>query len=220
MIAESFYQDYLRELLAGNRGGCHQAASALLDQGEDVKTIYVDLFQRSLYEVGELWERNRISVSVEHLATAITESLLTLMYPRLFASPRKGHKAVVSSAANEMHQLGGKMVADLLEMNGWDSYFLGANTPVADLVDLVGEKSPNLVCLSLAVYMNMVNLIESLQELNEHFPNLPVLVGGQAFQLGGADAVGRFPNARLVSSLDELEAYLEGFQPAPASFAP
>lgn len=39
--------------------------------------MYQDLVQRSLYEVGELWERGHVSVATEHLATAITESLLT-----------------------------------------------------------------------------------------------------------------------------------------------
>jgi hypothetical protein len=49
-----------------------------------VKSLYKDLFQKSLYRVGEVWEFNRISVAREHLATAITEGFLNLIYPMLF----------------------------------------------------------------------------------------------------------------------------------------
>ncbi len=96
----------------------------------ELKSLYMDLFQRSLYAVGELWELNKISVAREHLATAITESLLNLVYPRLFENTPTGKKVVVSCAANELHQIGGKIVADFFELNGWESHFLGANTPV------------------------------------------------------------------------------------------
>ena len=99
---------------------------------ESVYPFYNNLFQKSLYRVGELWESNRISVAKEHLATAITEGLLNLVYPKLFEPEqyRKGRTILISCTANEFHQIGGKMVADVCELNGWDSHFLGANTPV------------------------------------------------------------------------------------------
>jgi len=42
------------------------------------------------------------------------------------------------------------MVADMLEMNGWDGYFIGANTPLPELIRFIESKNPDLIGLSLS----------------------------------------------------------------------
>lgn len=199
------YELYLSSLLAGDRHGCQKVVEQLLASGVDIRQLYVGLFQHALYRVGELWERNQISVAKEHLATAITESLLTLVHPVIFRTPRCGRRAVVSCVANEYHQLGGKMVADILELHGWDSYFLGANTPVDALLAMLEEKRPELLCLSLSVYFNLPSLLSALKHVHDAFPALRVLVGGQAFRWGGIDQVADINAVEIISSIDALE---------------
>jgi methanogenic corrinoid protein MtbC1 len=161
-----------------------------------------------MYEVGELWERHKISVAVEHLATAITESLLTLVYPAVFSAPHANRSGVIACVANEHHQIGGKMVADLLELNGWHGYFLGANMPLEDLMQMIADKQPDLVGLSLSVYSNMPSLITVLDAVTSSHPESRVLVGGQAFRWGGCEVVDAYSNTVYVSSLSQLEALL------------
>ena len=72
MISQDHYQTYLTHLLKGERQACTQMVQRLLDSGLNLETLYVNLFQKSLYQVGELWELNEISVAREHLATALT----------------------------------------------------------------------------------------------------------------------------------------------------
>ena len=40
---------------------------------------------------------------------------------------------VATCIGGELHEIGIRMVADFFEMEGWDTYYLGANTP-ADAV--------------------------------------------------------------------------------------
>ncbi|MFP4474150.1 MAG: B12-binding domain-containing protein [Desulfatibacillaceae bacterium] len=209
MISKELYDDYLNALLAGDRGVCLSHVQSLLDRDEAVGVIYKDLIHRSMYEVGALWERNRIPVSVEHMATAITESLLPLVYPRVFSTPRIGKKAVVSCIANEYHQLGAKIVADSLELLGWDAYFLGANTPARDLLSLIEVKQPDLLGLSVAVYFSVPNLVRAVETVRDAFPELPVFVGGQAFRWGGLESVAGFRDVTHVEGLDQLEDAVE-----------
>ncbi len=84
--------------------------------------------RRALYDVGELWEQGKISVAGEHLATAISEGLLHLSYPRLFAAPRSGRLAVVAASVGERHQFGARMVADMFELHGWRTFGTWAPT--------------------------------------------------------------------------------------------
>ena len=208
MITNDIYDDYLRVLLTGNKGECIETVNSLLEKSITLYDLYLHLFQRSMYQVGELWEQNRISVAVEHLATAITESLLTLVYPLIFSAEHIGRKAVVSCVAGEYHQLGGKMAADIFELNGWDGYFLGANTPPEDLLKLIQEKKPDVLGLSLSIYFNMEYLLRVLEMVRGSFRDLPVVVGGQAFRWGGQERVEKYPGVTLIPTLKELESFI------------
>lgn len=206
---EEAYRRYLEGLLTNNRQQCRVCFEQWLAATPELRTLYEDLVRRSLYEVGDLWERGRISVATEHLATAISESLLNLTYPRLFARPRLGKSAVVTCVANEYHQIGGKMVADLFELNGWRGYFLGANTPVRDVQALIAEKQPDVVALSVASAFSLDALISGAGEIRAAFPKVPILVGGQAFRWGGRERVEHLPGVRCLASLGEAEAWIK-----------
>ncbi len=207
-LDEPCYQTYLGDLLAGHRAPCVALVQRLLAESIGLRDLYLNLYQRSLYDVGDLWERNQISVAVEHLATSITEGLLNLSYPQLFAAPRRGRRAVVSCVVNEYHQLGAKMVADLMELHGWDTDFLGANTPHDALIDLLHHRHPDVLALSMSIYFNLPALLELLLKIRLVFPELPIWVGGQAFRHGGREAVGNFPHVSCITSLDDLERRL------------
>lgn len=208
MIKEQLYQTYLQELLAGNKANCNAIVNQLQTDDADFRSIYLDLFQRSLYEVGQLWENNTISVATEHIATAITESLLALLYPSLFLMDHNGRKAVVTCAMNEYHQIGGKMIADIFEVNGWDSHFLGANTPVPSLLEHIESYQPDVVALSLSLYGNMERLVATLHTIRGNFANLDLIVGGQAFFWGGREKLKEVKGTDYFADITSFEKAL------------
>lgn len=192
-------------LLAGDRQGCRAVTEELLKNGVPVPTLYQELFQHALYRVGELWEQNRISVAREHIATAIVESLLSLTYPLICNADPTGKRVVVACTPTELHQLGARMVADILEMNGWDSRFLGTTVNTTGLIHALQELHPQLLCLSLSTQMGMNELLAAIRQVRGMFPDLPIAVGGQAFRWGGVEQLEPFPNVHYVSSLNRLE---------------
>lgn len=212
MITNELYNTYLQALLRGDRPECTRIVKDLLDGDVSIYELYLDLFQASLYEVGRLWETNRVSVAIEHMATSITESLLSLVYPRIFSVPHSGKKAVVSCLVNEYHQIGGKMVADIFELNGWDGYFLGANTPVRDLLDMLREKKPQILALSMSVYFNMDFMHNILQEVEREIPGQRIIVGGQAFRWGGTGIGDKYANVKYIPCIKELERMLKSYE--------
>ncbi len=211
-IGEDQYREYLAALLAGERATCTRTVEALLAGGCPLKTLYVDLFQRSLYEVGCLWEGNKISVATEHLATAITENLMVLGYPQVFASPRVGHRAIVTCCVDEYHQLGAKMVADLLELNGWDTLFLGASTPETAVCAMAAERRPDLVCLSVSLSINLPRVTTTIAAIRQQQPSLTILVGGQALRHATGSTIPDHPQTRIMESLDDLERFVQAYR--------
>jgi methanogenic corrinoid protein MtbC1 len=144
------------------------------------------------------------------MASAITESLLTLVYPAIFSAEHSDKSVVISCVANEYHQIGGKMVADFFELHGWHGYFLGANTPESDLLQMLDDRQPQLIGLSLSIYFNLPNLVKTIQAITGRRPESQIIVGGQAFRHGGADTFSQYANVRYVPSLGDLEAVLAG----------
>lgn len=207
---EEIYRRYLDGLLTGNRQQCRDCFERWLEATPDLLAIYEGLVMRSLYEVGEQWEHGKISVATEHLATAISETLLNLTYPRLFARPRVGRSAVISCVANEYHQIGGRMVADVFEQHGWRGYFLGADTQLAEVQALIAEKRPEVVALSVSTAAGLPRLIEAATEIRRSFPDLAILAGGQVFRWVGRAQVEQIPNARCLAGLGDLEAWIKG----------
>lgn len=207
---EKLYNTYLAALLKGDRAQCHAIIQDLVARDVDIRDIFLNYFQRSLYQVGELWEINKISVATEHLATAITEGLLALVYPKLFSAEHTGKKAIVSCAVNEYHQIGGKMVADIFELNGWDSRFLGASTPQDDLLKFIHETQPDVLALSLSIYSNLPKLLKTTDAIRGNFMHLDIIFGGQAFRWGGQKEMLKILGTQYVPSLKELEKSIKG----------
>jgi hypothetical protein len=58
--------------------------------------VYTDFIQNVMYQVGELWQRNKITVAQEHYCTAATQMIMAQLYPVLFDRPQNGKKVVVS----------------------------------------------------------------------------------------------------------------------------
>jgi methanogenic corrinoid protein MtbC1 len=205
VIDEATYAQYLSALLAGDRETCASTVQVLLDAGTGLKPLYVGLLQRAQYQVGELWEQEKISVAVEHLSTAITQRMLSLIQAQTLQGARRNRTIIVACVADEFHQLGGRMVADFCELRGWRGYFLGANTSIADLLQVIAQRKPDLLGLSLSIYFNLPKLIAALDAVTANYPKLPILVGGQAFRWGAQDALQPYPNAAYMETLDALE---------------
>jgi len=199
---------YISCLIKGNREFCEDIVMSLLDRDVPIRDIYVGLFTKSLYTVGDLWQSDKISVAQEHLATSITESLFSIVYPRLFSQMRPAYtkKAIVSCVTNEYHQVGCKIVADIMETNGVNSLFLGANTPVKDLFDMVLAEKPDILAVSVSIRSNLDGLLAIIERIKANgFGRLEVIAGGQAFN--DIDT-SKFGSVKILPSIERLEHYL------------
>ena len=208
---------YLDDLVAGRRPACAARVDALLAQGVSPREIYVDLFQSSLYEIGRRWETGEVSVATEHLATAITEELLGRVFPHVARRPSRGRRAVVSCAADEFHQIGGRIVADTLEGMGWDVDFVGAGASTEELVDSILRAPADLVAISVSVDFHLRRMEDTVRAVRMADSQVPIAVGGRALAHGGAARLAALglEGIHHVPTLEALEALLtlEEFRP-------
>jgi MerR family transcriptional regulator, light-induced transcriptional regulator len=208
MISETVYLHYLNSILDGDKKQCIQIVNNLLDQKESIKEIYLKLFQRSMYRIGTLWEKERCSISEEHIATKITESLIDLVSNSVQSVEPSGKTAVITCIDKEYHELGARMVAGYLDANGWNTFFVGSNTPQSEVIRLIREKEPDIVGISSSFYINIMRLVKLIKLIKEEFPEQKILVGGQSLTDGRSEGISKINGVRYISSIDELDNYI------------
>ncbi len=157
--------DGLKEsLMTGDATSAWSIVRACWEETGDYVAIATRLFQPALYDIGTAWQRNEITVAQEHLATAISQTLLTQLY--LVAGSQaepSGRKALFAGVEDNRHVLGVRMVSDAFALAGWSVEYLGADTPTEALLQHVDATTPEV----LGVSASMVQQLPALQRLVE-----------------------------------------------------
>src|SRR5918997_3305558 len=190
-------RNYLSALLRADR---HLASSLILDAadaGTPIRDLYLRVFQPSQHEVGRLWQMNQISVAQEHYCTAATQLIMSQLYPYIFSGDRRGRTLIAACVAGDLHEIGARMVSDLLEMEGWDTIYLGANVPASSIIQLLREREISVLALSATMSFHVPvveRLIADIRDAEGVCPT-KIMVGGYPFNIApelwrriGADA--------------------------------
>jgi len=178
-------KSYLDALLNVQKDEASRMILEAVKNGTDIKDIYMHVFESSQHEIGRLWQNNQITVAQEHYCTAATQLIISQLYPYIFRSKKNGRRLIAACAAGEMHEIGVRMVADFFEMEGWDTYYLGANTPNESIIKTIIELKPDIIALSASIHSNvgvLMDLITSIRKLPE-ISEVKVMVGGRSFML-------------------------------------
>ncbi len=200
--------EFLRLLLSGNHRAAGEQALGLVEEGMDIRRLYIDVFQASQRELGRLWLDGRIGVAQEHFCTAATQAIMSRLYPRIFSVPRVGRRLVAAAVGDELHEIGVRMVADFFELEGWDSVFLGANTPAKAIAATIEKEDAELLCLSATMLVHIPRLTETIATVRSSCPPVRIMVGGYPFNLFpdlwkkvGADAFARDAQEAVATAL-------------------
>lgn len=178
-------KDYLDALLRGERHSASQLILTAVARGANVKDIYLHVFQRVQYEIGRLWQINQISVAQEHYCTAATQLIMSQLYPHIFRTERVNRRLVATCVGGEIHEIGVRMVADFFEMAGWDTYYLGANTPGASIVRMLSERRAHVLAISATLTIHISAVVDLIAQVraSEVGSQVRIIVGGYPFNV-------------------------------------
>lgn len=176
-------QDYTKGLVEGNRKQSEQMIQQLIKQGTSLIDIEVGMVQPAMYEIGRLWQENRISVAQEHLATAISQNALARAFATADFEDPVDRSAICACIEGNHHSLGLRMIADAYEISGWDVTFLGADTPSSSIISQVDSERPDVLALSISLPHQVLALKQLVEQLRSDMgaATPAIVVGGLAF---------------------------------------
>ncbi|KIM00576.1 putative cobalamin binding protein [Paramagnetospirillum magnetotacticum MS-1] len=185
-FAETHRADLASELFSLlHRGDRGTATTSVLNWAETlgVEGVYLDVIEPCLQEIGRRWHDNQLNVAEEHFMTASIQVVMARLYPLVFQASRIGRRLVAVCAEGELHEIGMRMVADLFDIGGWDTTFLGAGVPDTAVIRTIRDRGCDLLAISASLAINVpaVTRLVSALRLDPQCSHVKVMVGGRAF---------------------------------------
>ncbi|MBY0271496.1 MAG: cobalamin-dependent protein [Burkholderiales bacterium] len=196
-------------LLAGNQREALAVVNRCIDRGHSLIEVEMHVIQPALYQIGEKWQANQVTVAQEHMATAIVQSVMTMGLLRSPPPALISKRILLACVPGNDHAIGLRMVADAFQLGGWDVQYLGANVPTPALVAQAVEWKPDLVGLSVSFPQQLPEVKTIIEQLGARFGSArpAVIIGGLAINrfnrlagMVGADAYMANAQAALASA--------------------
>ena len=217
-MSEPLLIRYLQPLLAGRRAECFDLIQEALQQGKPPDSISFDVIWPAMLQVERLFRDDRIDVAVNNMACRINRTVTDQVQAHLPKKTRNDRRIIIVCAEDEREAIGGQMLADLFQADGWDVYLLSAAIPDDELLKLVGNLRPE----ALMIYgtqppevPHVRRFVELIREIGV-CPSMNIVASGGVFnrvdglwQEVGADAFVEQPN-EVVQSVNELAPRIPG----------
>jgi methanogenic corrinoid protein MtbC1 len=194
---------YLDLALAGLSEEAVAVVVGAAQSGTDLAVVLIDILEAAQRELGRLWAIGTVSVAQEHYCTALTQLAMSALYPYLFTGvpdARARRRLVAVQAGGSLHEVGLRMVADLLEHEGWDTTYLGAESDPARVVDALLDRRAEVLAISASMPAQ-IGAVATLVDAVRAEPRaaaVKVVVGGRLFLVApalatelGADGMAR-----------------------------
>lgn len=173
---------FSRAACQGDEQACTDMVDALLRSESGIVGIYSHLFAESMKMIGQWWTVQAIDEGQEHLASAIIERLMARVL-HYAAPPRPGaHKVVLGCSEGNWHSIGIRMISDVMRLEGWRTYYLGANVPHPSFLTSVREHNPDAVMVSCPIEDYVPAALDLIRQIADFRgkSNMLIGVGGSA----------------------------------------
>lgn len=177
------YEDYFKSLLDGNIEQALNICSSFLENDMDYVSLYKEVIERSLVEIGILWERGEIDIWQEHFASENSINIMKILFPRTFYNNKTNKTIIGLTAGAETHNIGLRMICDVFQLSGWNTIYLGGNIPTQSVLSSIEDIKPNAIALSVTIPNHIEsanNLIGAIRQ-SYNKDNLSIILGGAAF---------------------------------------
>ncbi|EGA88773.1 transcriptional regulator, MerR family protein [Planococcus donghaensis MPA1U2] len=142
------------------------------------QTVFFSIIAPLMIRIGEAWEDGIISVAHEHMITHIVQQRFNQFF-RVFPTSSNLPKVMALSPSGEQHQLGLLLFTLFLRENGFSVVYIGPDTPLDGLEEMVVKHNFKIMCLSIASPALMEVANQYMDTLSQAKPEMQFILGGQ-----------------------------------------
>ncbi len=161
-------------LSTGDETRARDLACTLVAEHTSIVDLVQEVLVPSLRRIGQDWHDGKLSIWVEHRASAITERILGEVAPR--PRGRRRGDVMVAAVSGDRHSLATTMAAVALRDNNWRVHHLGADMPPDELVRFCAEHDIDVAVLTVVNPECLDLAAKTATRIRES--GIPVVVGG------------------------------------------
>jgi 5-methyltetrahydrofolate--homocysteine methyltransferase len=186
--------DELREgVIQGQANVAVEKVKQALDEGLSADTILNQGLISAMSKVGQMYEEGIVFVPEMLIAARAMDKALQILRPHLVEQGVKPlGKVAIGTVKGDLHDIGKKLVAMMLEGSGFEIIDLGIDAAPEKFVDAVQNRGAQVVALSalLTTTMpNMKNVVEALKQAGVR-DRVRIIIGGAPVNQAYADQIG------------------------------
>jgi len=202
---EAIRSRYSAAIESGSYADAQVVVEQALAAGATGAEVFARVLTPAMYRIGERWERAEITAADEHLATAISNRIMASVYEALAVEmPTSKERVLIAAVEGDQHVMGLRMIADVLEGSGYETIYMGADTPLHGLIESIARQQPSVVALGGTAPWSASMLVDTLLAIRAAEPSMPIVLGGaQAERAAAAAADG------LIFVVADAEAVVE-----------
>lgn len=184
---EQYYADFLKLLETQNRYECIKYVKQLLDEKKiGIVELYQNIIRPSLENISCKVDEKNICVWQEHVRSGIVRTIIEFCYTYVIDEAEGKHtkeKVVVLCPQEEYYDIDARIMTDLFTICGYETIFVGSNTPKEDFLAAVEYIKPDYIALSITNYYNLIAAKKCIQGIKEKLStNIKILAIGSAFK--------------------------------------
>ena len=138
------------------------------------------ILKQVMYDVGEDWANNKISIATEHVASNIAQTLVKIIMDSVSGSANK-KKILICVPVGEEHHLGCDVLETYLSIKGFKVYNRVTSMPTESIINFIENNKPDIAFISITLPDNILAGQRLVRKINDEC-KIPILIGGYAMQ--------------------------------------
>jgi len=186
-----FYEKMAQAVVDGNEDECIRLANLGIEEQIDAYDIIIKGCAHGMTIVSDLYEKREMFVPEILLSARAMSGAVDILKPYIKTDDIKETGCVcIGVVLGDIHDIGKNLVKLLLETAGLRVIDLGRDVPTEDFIETVEKEKVDIVALSALMTTSMMEMKETVKELNEKYPNVKTMVGGAPVSKDFADKIG------------------------------
>jgi corrinoid protein of di/trimethylamine methyltransferase len=194
MNKENLIKEAILSVIDGDEDAAATIANKVIDGGLSPIEIINEGFAAGMIKVGDLFAKEEYALPEVLLSADAMQKAIDLLTPHIPKQEveKKLGIVVIGTVQGDIHDIGKRIVATMLEVYGFEVHDLGRDVPIEKFIEKAKEVNADIVAASALMTTTMVGqklLEEALQEAGIR-EKVKLMVGGAAVTQDWADQIG------------------------------
>lgn len=183
-----YYNEFIELFNTYNKDDCLlYCLEGIKEEKFTIPELYEGILKPALYNINTCHISDPGCIWKEHLKTGIVRTIIEAIYPSVIKIGRgqKGlnKKIIFVNPEREYHEIGLRMTSDFFQINGYDTVYIGTNTPRTQIKEAIKYEEPDYIAISVTDFYLIFEVKKIIRIIRENQgKEIKIILGGQAFK--------------------------------------